>query len=93
MPGPARIAVRVTPRAGRDEIAGYAGGELEVRVTVAPDGGKANAAVCRLVAQALGLPKSAVSVVRGSTSRHKMLAVAGVDVDTVHAAFGAQGEA
>lgn len=93
MPGPARIAVRVTPRAGRDKIAGYAGGELEVRVTVAPDGGKANAAVCRLVAQALGLPKSAVSVVRGSTSRHKMLAVAGVDVDTVHAAFGAQGEA
>lgn len=82
------VAVRVTPRAGRDEIAGYVNGELEVRVTVPPDGGRANAAVCRLVAGALGVPKSSVSVVRGSTSRHKMLAVEGIDADTLHAVIG-----
>ena len=74
-----RIHVRVTPRAGKDEIVARDGGDLLVRVTAAPDGGKANEAVCRLVAKSIGVPKSAVSVVRGHTARHKTLEVVGVD--------------
>lgn len=84
----ALLAVHVTPRAGRDEVAGWRGSELSVRVTAAPADGKANAAVSRVVAEALGVPKSAVRVTRGETSRHKVLDVTGVDESAIGEAFG-----
>ncbi len=83
-----RIAVHVTPRAARDEVAGWRGSELAVRVTAAPADGKANAAAERVVAAALGVPKSAVAVVRGHTSRHKQLTVEGVDEAEARRVFG-----
>lgn len=83
-----RIAVHVTPKSGRDEIAGWRGGELSVRVTAPPEGGKANAAVSVLVASALGVPKGAVRVVRGGAGRHKQLEVDGVMEADVRKAFG-----
>ena len=83
-----RIAVHLTPKSGRDEVAGWRGGELSLRVTAAPEGGKANAAACALVAGALGVPKSAVRVVRGQTSRHKQLEVDGVGETELRTAFG-----
>ena len=89
--GPVRLAVRVTPRAGRDEVVGWSGAELEVRVTSAPDRGRANAAVCELVAGAMGVPKSSVSVARGASSRHKLLLIEDVDADNVASAFGEPG--
>jgi len=73
-----RITVRVTPRSSHESIEAGAGGVLSVRVTAPPDDGKANAAVRKVVAGALGVPKSAVSVVRGHTARTKTLEVAGV---------------
>jgi len=75
----ASLPVHVTPRSGRDEVFGWCGGALSVRVTAAPDEGKANQAVCRAVARFLGVPKTAVSVARGASSRHKTLEVAGMD--------------
>jgi uncharacterized protein (TIGR00251 family) len=78
-----RINVRVTPRGGRDLIEAAAGGVLFVRVAAPPDEGKANAAVCRLVAEALGVPKSAVSVVRGHTARMKTLEIEGAGPESV----------
>jgi hypothetical protein len=83
-----RLAVHVTPKSGRDEVAGWRGGELSVRVTVAPEGGKANAAVCALLARELGVPKSAVRVVRGETARHKQVEIDGVGELQARAAFG-----
>ena len=74
----ARITVRVTPRSSRESIEAGAGGVLSVRVTAPPDGGKANAAVCKVVAHALGVPKTAVTVVRGHAARTKTLEIAGV---------------
>jgi uncharacterized protein YggU (UPF0235/DUF167 family) len=74
----ARITVRATPRSGRDSIEAGAGGVFLVRVAAPPDEGKANAAVCRVVAEAAGVPKSAVTVVRGHTSRAKTLEIAGL---------------
>ena len=47
--------------------------EVAVRVTAPPDGGKANKAVCALLAKELGVPKSSVRIKRGDTSRHKLV--------------------
>lgn len=88
----ARVAVHVTPKSSRDEIAGWRGGELSVRVRSAPEAGKANAAVCRVVASALGVPKSRVTVVRGQTSRHKSLEIVGVGAEDMSAAWGEPAE-
>ena len=76
------LFVRVTPNAGRDAVEGieirdYGTAVLRIRVSAVPDKGKANAAVVALVAEALGVPKSSVSVVSGETSRLKTLAVVG----------------
>ena len=84
-----RIAVHVTPRSGRNEVGDWAGGELVVRVTAPPDEGKANRAACSVVAKALRVPKSSVRVLRGETSRHKILEVQGTDDSSVTAALGA----
>jgi uncharacterized protein (TIGR00251 family) len=84
----ADLAVHVTPRSGRDEVVGWRGAELSVRVTVAPEAGKANAAVCVVISKALGVPKSSVRVVRGDTSRHKILSIAEVDDAAIRDAFG-----
>ncbi len=74
----ARIRVRLTPRAARDEIVGWRDDVLRVRVTAPPVGGRANAALERLLASALGLPKSAVRVVSGARSREKSVVIEGV---------------
>ncbi|MEX1296211.1 MAG: DUF167 domain-containing protein [Candidatus Limnocylindrales bacterium] len=72
------IAVRVTPRSSRDAVERVdEAGELRVRVTAPPTDGAANAAVARLLARTLGLPKGAVSLVSGASSRHKRLEIAG----------------
>ena len=74
-----RLNVCVTPRSGRDEVSGLVQGpngtEVRVRVTAAPDKGKANASVCKVVAQELGVPKTSVTVASGQTSHHKVLSV------------------
>ena len=82
------IPVHATPRAGHNEAGGWRGAELSVHVTAAPDGGKANAAVERVLAEALGVPKSSVRVVRGATARHKLVEARGVSNEDVVAAFG-----
>jgi uncharacterized protein (TIGR00251 family) len=80
------VRVRVQPRASRDEILGWrADNVLGVRVTAAPVEGQASAAVARLVATALGLPRSAVTVVRGERGRDKVLRVAGLSAEEVRA--------
>lgn len=85
---PAFLAVYVTPRSGRDEVMGVCSGsrgdEVRVRVCAPPDGGKANKAVCALVAGALGVPKRDVEIASGAGSRHKRLAVT-VDADRLAA--------
>jgi uncharacterized protein (TIGR00251 family) len=73
------LTVRLTPRSSRDAIEGVDdGGELRVRVTAAPADGAANAALTRLLAKALRVPKTSVSIVAGASSRHKKLLVEGV---------------
>jgi uncharacterized protein (TIGR00251 family) len=76
-----RLAVRVQARARRNEIAGARGGRLLVRVTAPPLEGKANAAVCRLLAKRLGLAPGRVAVVRGASSRDKLVEIDGVEAE------------
>ena len=76
------IALRVTPRGGRDDIDGIetlADGRnvVKVRVRAIADGGEANRAVMALLATALGVPKANVRILSGATSRHKQIAVDG----------------
>ena len=69
------IAVRVTPRGGRDVIEAGAEG-LRVRVTAPPEDGKANDAVRRLLAKAMGVAPTRLVLVRGATSRDKVFLLA-----------------
>jgi uncharacterized protein (TIGR00251 family) len=83
-----RLAVRVHARARRDEIAGERGGSLLVRVTAPPLEGKANAAVCRLLAKRLGLAPGRVAVVRGASSRDKLIEIDGIEADELRRQLG-----
>jgi uncharacterized protein (TIGR00251 family) len=80
-PGGIVLAVKAAPKSSRDAILGVMdtpqGPALKVAVTAAPDRGKANAAVIELIANAFGVPKSAVTVIAGATDRSKLLRVAG----------------
>ena len=71
------FSVRVTPKASRNQIrAGEEGvTDLRVSVTSVPEGGKANAEVIRLLAKALGVPKSRLELLRGATGREKSFRV------------------
>ena len=64
------IAVRVTPKAARNRIA-FEDGVLRVYVTTVPEDGKATAAVIKLLAKSLGVAKSRLTLIRGTTSRDK----------------------
>jgi uncharacterized protein YggU (UPF0235/DUF167 family) len=90
---PLALAVRVTPRGGRDAVEAWsmdAAGRpvLKVRVAAAAAEGAANAAVIALIAKALGRPKSAVRLVAGHTARVKRLEIEGVAAADVAGAFG-----
>ena len=73
------LRVRVTARASRDELAGLRDGVLHVRVSAPPVDGKANQAVCRLIARAVGVGKTSVRVVKGERSRDKVVTIEGVE--------------
>ena len=84
----ARIRVRLPPRSARNEITGWRDGLLRVRVTAPPVDGKANAALEQLVANTLGVRKSAVSVVSGARGREKSIAIEGYSEAEVHDLLG-----
>ena len=71
----ARLTLRVTPGAGADRVALEEDGRLSIRVTAAPENGKANAAVLKLLAKALGVPKSRLTILRGQSGRDKVVEI------------------
>lgn len=70
----ATVTVRVTPKASANGIV-LRDGQIRVNVTVVPEGGKANAAVQKLLAKAMGVPKSRLELIRGATARDKVFSV------------------
>ncbi len=83
----AQIAVRLTPRAHREEIVGLRDGVLQARVTAPPLDGRANRALCRLIARQLAIAPSRVAVVQGHGARQKLVRVEGVDARTLQRAL------
>ena len=77
--GGIEIRVLVLPRSSHAEIVGVHNGALKIKVTSAPVDGEANDACRRLVAKLFGVPQAAVTIVRGSTSRQKVLRLEGID--------------
>ncbi|HEY7791039.1 MAG TPA: DUF167 domain-containing protein [Vicinamibacterales bacterium] len=77
------LRVRVTPRAGRSEIAGVRDGVLLVRLAAAPVEGAANAALIELLADKLNLPKRAIRLARGERSRDKHVEIDGTALDEI----------
>jgi len=74
------LSIRVQPKASSDRIAGEHAGALKVCVTAAPENGKANAAVIRLLAKRLGVARSRLTITSGQTARCKK-----VHIDTTSA--------
>jgi uncharacterized protein (TIGR00251 family) len=77
--------VLVVPRASRSRVIGGHGGALKLTLAAAPVDGEANAELCALLAKSLGVPRAAVRVTRGPSSRHKTIHVDGIDSGAVQA--------
>jgi hypothetical protein len=81
------IAVRVTTRARANEIAGERDGVLLVRVSAPPVDGRANVAVCRLIARRARVGIRSVTVIRGASSREKVVRVEGLGAQELRRAL------
>ncbi len=88
--GGVTFAVRVVPRASKNEIAGVHGDALKVHLTAPPVEGKANEALIAFLSQRLGVRKSQVEIVAGAASRRKMIRVMGVSSQQVEQKLKAQ---
>ncbi|MCB1104166.1 MAG: DUF167 domain-containing protein [Cephaloticoccus sp.] len=78
------ITIKAVPNAARSEIIGWMGDVLKVRLKAPPVDGKANAELCRFLAATLGLPKSAVTLATGGSSREKRVRIEDLTLDEVH---------
>lgn len=80
-----RVSIRVQPRASADEIAGAHGDALRIRLTAPPVEGAANDALVDFLASVLGIARRDVTIIAGSTSRSKIVELAGITEDRVRA--------
>ncbi len=81
------IAVKVVPGSSRDKVAGVLGECLKITTSAAPEKGRANAAVARTLAKALGVPPRDVTLHAGQTSPRKEFCVAGMSVEQARQAL------
>jgi uncharacterized protein (TIGR00251 family) len=79
------LALKLQPRASTDEIVGPLGAELRIRVTAPPVDSAANEALLRFLAERLACPRNRVELVRGRTSRHKLVRLHGFTAGEVAA--------
>ena len=78
-----RIAIKVLPKASRSEIVGWENEELKIRLRAVPEKGEANRALIVFLAEQLDIAKSSIELIRGETSRHKLLLIHGLDLKDV----------
>lgn len=82
-PGGVRLAVQITPNAKKTEVIGVLDDALKLKLQAQPIEGKANEALIRFLAQQLDVPRSALTITHGLTSKKKLVEVAGVEAGTV----------
>ena len=80
---PVTLKVRVQPKASHNQVEGYRGDTLRLRVTAPPEAGKANLAVVSLLAERLGIAKSNVRIIRGQASRDKVVLIESLTPEAV----------
>lgn len=72
------LAVKITPKAGRNEIIGWENNELKIRIAALPEKGNANQELIKFLSKTLGLAKSQIELISGDKSRHKRLLIKGL---------------
>ncbi|KPK03839.1 MAG: hypothetical protein AMS20_09760 [Gemmatimonas sp. SG8_28] len=85
---PTILSVHVQPRASRTEVTGWHGDAVKIRLAAPPVDGAANAALIAFLAERLGVPRAAVTVVAGATARRKRVAITGRSLEEVLVALG-----
>lgn len=81
--GKVTFKVKVQPRASKNELAGILGDEVKIRITAPPVDGEANKGVLRFFADLFQVPKAAVTIVSGLSSRSKTVEISGVNTSEV----------
>jgi uncharacterized protein (TIGR00251 family) len=81
------LKVKVVPGSSRNQVVGWLGDALKVKVTAPPEKGRANAAIVALFAQALGISADQVEITAGHASPLKTIAITGLDDDAIKQAF------
>lgn len=89
MPATCTLELKVIPNAPRDETAGWLEGALKVKIRAPALAGRANEALTEFLAERLGLPRRALTLVRGDRSRHKVVRIDGLTFDQVKRLLGA----
>ena len=82
------LAIKAIPNAPRSEVVGWLGEALKVKVHAPPVEGRANKVLCEFLADTLGLPRRAVTVLRGDTSRQKLLRISGLTLAEAKSRLG-----
>jgi len=78
---PLRLSIKVIPRASRNGVAGWVGDCVKIKLLAPPSDGRANEALCELLADLLHLPKRSISLVVGEKSRQKIVQIEGLTLD------------
>lgn len=83
------LAIKAIPNAPRSAVVGWLGDALKVKVHAPPLEGRANEELCRFLADTLGLPRRAVTILRGDTARQKLVRIEGIDAGALRSRLGA----
>jgi uncharacterized protein (TIGR00251 family) len=89
MPASCTLELKVIPHAPRDEVTGWMGAALKVKIHAPALEGRANDALAEFLAERLGLPRRAVTLVRGGKSRHKVMRIDGLTLPEARRRLGA----
>ncbi|MDO8539785.1 MAG: DUF167 domain-containing protein [Opitutaceae bacterium] len=81
------LAIKAIPNAPRNEVVGWLGDALKVKVHAPPLDGRANDELCEFLAGEFGVPRRAVTLLRGDTSRQKVVRIDGLTLAEVQARF------
>ncbi|MBI5769727.1 MAG: DUF167 domain-containing protein [Verrucomicrobia bacterium] len=82
------LAIKAIPNAPRSEVVGWLGDALKIKIHAPPVEGRANDALCEFLADELDLPRRAVTVLRGDTSRQKVVRIDGVTLGELRTRLG-----